>query len=66
MLVVGPEAVGAGLGPGGRIHGAGEMAERVREYAWEQTTLGAINTWSDTLTGAVNSMLASPFASAIY
>ncbi len=48
------------------IQGTGEMADRIREYAWETTALGSIAQWSDTLIAAVNLMLFSPFSFGIF
>jgi PAS domain S-box-containing protein len=48
------------------IQGSGEMAERVRTRDWGNTPLGALNTWSEALVMAVNVMLLSPSASALY
>ena len=42
------------------------MADRIRSHQWQKTPLGDVCGWSETLTAAVNSMLSSPFASAIY
>lgn len=44
---------------GSRIHGSGEMAERIRQHPWEVTTLGPIGSWSSELVMAVNMMLSS-------
>jgi PAS domain S-box-containing protein len=44
-----------------RIFADGEMAERIRRYAWETTALGTISGWSETLLCAVNVMLESQF-----
>ena len=48
------------------IDGAGEMAERIRAFEWADTTLGPIASWPGTLVTAINLMLCSPFAAAIY
>jgi diguanylate cyclase (GGDEF)-like protein/PAS domain S-box-containing protein len=42
-----------------RIVGTGEMAELVRGYVWENSPLGPIDSWSDTLVITVNLILAS-------
>jgi PAS domain S-box-containing protein len=44
-----------------RVYADGEMAECIREFAWEQTPLGAMECWSDTLVGAVNMVLETHF-----
>ena len=43
------------------IEGDGEMATRIRAYNWGKTSLGPINSWSETLVATVNLMLHSPF-----
>ena len=45
----------------GKVYAAGEMAECIREFAWERTPLGAMEGWSDTLVGAVNLVLETQF-----
>ena len=42
-----------------RIIGQGEMAELIRAFDWECTSLGPVETWSKTLVTAVNLLLAS-------
>lgn len=42
------------------------MSACIRDRAWHKTPLGPITSWSETLVCAVNLMLASPFASALY
>ncbi len=42
-----------------RIIGKGEMAGLVRDFDWRKTSLGRIESWSDTLITAVNLLLAS-------
>jgi len=37
-----------------RVYAAGEMAECIREFAWERTPLGAMEEWPDRLVTAVN------------
>src|ERR1700761_4583471 len=44
-----------------RVHAAGEMAERVRRFAWERTSIGPMSRWPEMLLGAVNVMLESQF-----
>jgi diguanylate cyclase (GGDEF)-like protein/PAS domain S-box-containing protein len=49
-------------GPGAcasRIIGDGEMAEMIRGFRWEETTLGRVETWPDILVTTVNLLLAS-------
>jgi PAS domain S-box-containing protein len=48
---------GAVAREGGRVYASGEMAECIRNFAWERTPLGAMEEWSDTLVGAVNLIL---------
>ena len=43
-----------------QLKGTCKMAESVRSKDWSQTPLDPIETWSDTLFGAVNTMLLSP------
>jgi PAS domain S-box-containing protein len=45
--------------PISRIVGDGEMADLIREFDWKSTTLGSVESWSDTLVTTVNMMLAS-------
>jgi len=45
----------------GRVYAAGEMAECIREFAWERTPLGAMEEWPDRLVTAVNMILESYF-----
>lgn len=42
-----------------RIIGEGEMADLIREFDWKSTSLGPMESWSDTLVTTVNMMLAS-------
>ena len=49
-----------------QLEGTRRMAESVRSKDWSQTPLGPIETWSDTLFGAVNTMLLSPSPAALY
>ena len=46
--------------PGKRVSGAGEMADLVRTHDWSSTSLGPIDTWSDTLLCSVNLMSLLP------
>src|ERR1700690_2065941 len=46
-------------GDSSRIFGQGEMAELVRRLDWSKTSLGPVETWSDTLVTTVNLLLAS-------
>jgi PAS domain S-box-containing protein len=46
---------------GGRVYASGEMAECIRQFAWERTPLGAMEGWSDALVGAVNLVLETNF-----
>ena len=43
-----------------RIVAAGSMADRVRAFDWASTALGSIDSWSETLTSAVNQVLSTP------
>jgi PAS domain S-box-containing protein len=52
-------AASAVRGPRSRIIGEGEMPELVRGYDWAKTSLGAVETWPDTLVTTVNMLLAS-------
>ena len=45
--------------PSNRIIGVGEMADLIRAFDWERTSLRGIETWSDTLVTTVNLILAS-------
>jgi PAS domain S-box-containing protein len=49
-----------------RVSGTGEMAEMTRAHDWVSTTLGPIDTWSDTLLCSVNIMLSCRFPSVIF
>lgn len=42
------------------IYGDGEMARRIADLDWAATVLGPIESWSETLLGAVNMMLGAP------
>ncbi len=44
-----------------RISADGEMAERIRRFPWETTSIGTISGWSETLLSAVNMVLESQF-----
>ena len=52
--------------PGKRVSGAGEMADLVRTHDWSSTSLGPIDTWSDTLLCSVNLMLSCQFPAVIF
>lgn len=43
-----------------RILGQSEMARTIREKAWSQTGIGAVDGWSNDLLNAVNLILAAP------
>ena len=45
--------------PSSRIIGVGEMADLIRAFDWQRTSLHGIETWSDTLVTTVNLILAS-------
>ena len=47
------------------IYAIGEMANRIRQYAWEQTPLGPIDHWPDILVWSVNLILDSRFPTTI-
>jgi PAS domain S-box-containing protein len=49
----------ARVGLSSRIIGEGEMADLIRGFDWNNSPLGAVATWSDTLVTTVNLMLAS-------
>jgi PAS domain S-box-containing protein len=44
-----------------RIYADGEMADRIRDFPWQDTSLGAMSGWSETLLCAVNMILESQF-----
>ena len=44
-----------------RVYAAGEMAERIREFAWERTPVGTMAGWPESFLCAVNLMLESQF-----
>ncbi len=44
-----------------RVYATGEMAECIREFAWERTPLGAMAAWPDRLVTSVNMILESYF-----
>ena len=48
-----------------RIVGTGEMARRIREHAWEQSPLGAIDSWPGELVVMVNQLLSSKLIACI-
>ena len=43
------------------ITGSSEMAGRIRDHDWAQTSLGPLEEWSETLLATANLMLHSPF-----
>ena len=45
--------------PGERVFGSGEMADRIRGFAWENSSLGPIASWPAELVMAVNMLLSS-------
>jgi PAS domain S-box-containing protein len=48
-----------------RICAKGEMADRIRAYPWQSTSLGPIAEWPDVLVWSVNTMLECRFPSTI-
>ncbi|HSY36647.1 MAG TPA: PAS domain S-box protein [Acidobacteriaceae bacterium] len=48
-----------------RVYAAGEMAECIREFAWDRTPVGAMEGWSDSFLCTVNLMLESQFATVL-
>ena len=48
------------------VHSTGEMADRIRGFPWETTSLGATYTWPQTLIWAVNLMLESQFPELLF
>ncbi|NJM52941.1 MAG: hypothetical protein HC846_05820, partial [Blastocatellia bacterium] len=44
------------------LTGGGEMSERIRQFDWTKTTLGAIENWQQSLITAVNLILNSRFS----
>ena len=51
---------------GERIHGVGKMPSLVRAHRWEQTPLGPVDTWSETLLCSVNTVLTSRLPAAVF
>jgi hypothetical protein len=49
-----------------RIYADGEMAGRIRRFAWVTTPVGAMAGWSDTLLCALNMVLESQFPSLLF
>ncbi len=49
-----------------RIQGSGEMADLFRSKDWSQTSLGPVESWSESLLATVNIMLLSPHSFAFY
>jgi PAS domain S-box-containing protein len=48
------------------LQGGGELGQRMRDYDWSKTTLGAVNTWPQSLRTVVSICLNSNFPIAIY
>lgn len=48
------------------ICGTGEMAERIRIFPWENTSLGPITAWPKESIFAVNQLLSSPLPSLVF
>lgn len=48
-----------------RIHANGEMADRIRAFPWERTSLGSIAQWPEVLVWSINSMLENRFPTSI-
>src|SRR3954469_20763512 len=48
------------------LSGGGEMGQRIREYDWASTSLGAVHSWPQSLRSAVSICLNSNFPIAIY
>jgi signal transduction histidine kinase len=44
----------------------GDLACMIRDFAWSDTPLGAISTWSESLLSSVNSLLSSKFPMVLY
>ena len=58
---------GIGLTVGdSRVYADGEMADLTRRFPWENTSVGAISSWSETLLCAVNLMLESQFPTVLF
>ena len=49
-----------------RIMGSGSTVELIRHKAWEQTALGPLETWSESLLAIVNLILSSPIPTCIH
>lgn len=48
------------------LQGGGELGQRIREYDWSKTSLGAVETWPQSLRTVVSICLNSNFPIAIY
>ena len=48
------------------IAGTGELAGMFREHAWDETPLGRLDDWSETLIATVNMLLLSPFGFTVF
>lgn len=48
-----------GIGEAKKAEDSGSMAQRVRAHAWETTSLGAVQTWPDSLRAAMAHCLSS-------
>jgi predicted RNA-binding protein YlqC (UPF0109 family)/PAS domain-containing protein len=60
--------VGGGISalPGGKIAGGKEMGDLIRNRDWSTTSLGPMETWSETLCATVSLMLNAAVPSALY
>ncbi len=48
------------------LSGHGDMSERIRQFNWSQTSIGAVDSWKQSLRSALNICLNSNFPIAIY
>ncbi len=48
------------------LSGHGDMSERIRQFNWSQTSIGAVDKWKQSLRSALNICLNSNFPIAIY
>jgi PAS domain S-box-containing protein len=48
------------------LSGHGDMSERIRQFNWSQTSIGAVDTWKQSLQSSLNICLNSNFPIAIY
>src|SRR3954452_17777913 len=65
MRLLGPSNIAApesrGLSsPGAKILARGEMADRIRSFAWASTAMGPLESWSAELLAVVNLILSCP------